>query len=158
MIPRYYERTIAHMLELLGALKPKDAVRLAVAAFNPHGGEDGLIGDEEQKIIDPVCRQLEQRLGVELHGPIPADTVFRDALRGEYDGVVAAYHDQATIPLKMSGPGRSVNITMGLPFVRTSPDHGVAYDRARRWDADPAGMIAALKMAARLVDARFALE
>ena len=138
---------------MLRALEPDKTVRLAVAAVNPHAGEGGLIGDEEQTIIEPLCRQLERRFGLKLYGPIPADAVFRDALQGVYDGVVAAYHDQALIPLKIAGPGRTVNLTMGLPFVRTSPDHGVAYDRASNWDADPSGMIAALRMAARLVDA-----
>ena len=151
--PASYERTCGHMLQLLRALEPDKTVRLAVAAVNPHAGEGGLIGDEEQTIIEPLCRQLERRFGLKLYGPIPADAVFRDALQGVYDGVVAAYHDQALIPLKIAGPGRTVNITMGLPFVRTSPDHGVAYDRASNWDADPSGMIAALRMAARLVDA-----
>jgi 4-hydroxythreonine-4-phosphate dehydrogenase len=145
-----YERTIRHLLEALAAIDLARAPRIALAALNPHAGEDGRFGREELEIMEPIRRSLGPALGIDLVGPIPADAVFRDALAGHYDGVVAAYHDQAMIPLKIAGPGGSVNATFGLPFARTSPDHGVAYDIARRGRADPGGMIRALYFAARL--------
>ncbi|MCP4677755.1 MAG: 4-hydroxythreonine-4-phosphate dehydrogenase PdxA [Deltaproteobacteria bacterium] len=144
------ERTTRHLVELLARLKPDHPPRIGVAALNPHAGENGLIGTEEIEIIEPFCRDLERNSGIELVGPLPADALFRDALQGEYDGVVAAYHDQAMIPLRLLGVGRTVNVTMGLPFVRTSPDHGVAYDIARTGAANPAGMRLALELGAKL--------
>jgi len=131
----------------------KGAVRVAVASLNPHAGEHGRIGNEETRIAAGM-RAAKKRLGrrrVELVGPVPAETAFRLAARGDYDGVVAMYHDQATIPMKLLGFGDAVNVTLGLPIVRTSVDHGTAYDRAARFDADARGMIAAMKLAARLV-------
>jgi 4-hydroxythreonine-4-phosphate dehydrogenase len=145
-----YRRTLRHLTQVLEILAPGHAPRIAVAALNPHGGEEGRFGREERDVIEPICRTLAAHNGIELHGPIPADTVYRDAFAGRYDGVVAAYHDQALIPLKLGGPGLSTNVTMGLPFVRTSPDHGVAYDLARRGEADPRGMAKALDIASRL--------
>jgi 4-hydroxythreonine-4-phosphate dehydrogenase len=108
---------------------------------------------EENQVIGPFCQALQQQgdPALEIHGPVPADTLFRDALSGTYDGVISAYHDQAMIPLKLSGVGQMVNVTMGLPFVRTSPDHGVAYDIAGMNQADPSGMKLAVEFAQKLV-------
>jgi 4-hydroxythreonine-4-phosphate dehydrogenase len=145
--PARYERTIRHLVEISRALVSNRTPRIAVAALNPHGGENGRFGAEERAIIEPLIRDLGQRLPAELTGPIPADAVYRDAFTGRYDAVVAAYHDQALIPLKIAGLGRSVNVTMGLPFIRTSPDHGVAYELARSGRADVAGMKLALDIA-----------
>ncbi len=131
----------------------RKGARLAVASLNPHAGEHGRIGHEESRIAAGIVR-ARKRLGatrVEVVGPLPAETAFRLAAAGEYDGVVAMYHDQATIPMKLLGFGDAVNVTLGLPIVRTSVDHGTAYDRAPRFDADARGMIAAMKLAARLV-------
>jgi 4-hydroxythreonine-4-phosphate dehydrogenase len=130
----------------------KKNVQLAVASLNPHAGERGRIGNEETRIAAGIAR-AKKRLGrrrVELVGPVPAETAFRLAARGDYDGVVAMYHDQATIPMKLLGFGDAVNVTLGLPIVRTSVDHGTAYDRAARFDADARGMIAAMQLARTL--------
>ncbi|MCP4676040.1 MAG: 4-hydroxythreonine-4-phosphate dehydrogenase PdxA, partial [Deltaproteobacteria bacterium] len=98
----------------------------------------------------PFCREFEERDDIEVIGPLPADSLFRDAFEGRYNGVVSTYHDQAMIPIKLFGIGRTVNVTMGLPFIRTSPDHGVAYDIARLNRADPSGMKLAIDLAAHL--------
>ncbi len=143
------ERTFRHVADLLKVVRPGKVLRIGIAALNPHAGEDGLLGMEENQVIAPFChalRQLEDPL-LDIHGPVPADTLFREALAGAYDGVVSAYHDQAMIPLKLSGVGQMVNVTMGLPFVRTSPDHGVAYDIAGMNQADPSGMKLAVEFA-----------
>jgi 4-hydroxythreonine-4-phosphate dehydrogenase len=121
---------------------------------NPHGGEQGLIGREEREIVEPFCQDQGRRPHMQIKGPIPADTLFREAFAGDYDGVVAAYHDQAMIPLKLLGPGRVVNVTWGLPFIRTSPDHGVAYDLAKKGRADPRGMKLAINLAIDLIAAK----
>ena len=124
---------------------------IAVAALNPHGGENGLFGNEESEIISPAILKANA-LGANALGPIPVDTLIRRAILGEFDGVVAMYHDQGHIPIKLIGFDAAVNITLGLPFVRTSPTHGTAFDRA--WNAatpaDAAGMIEAIHVAARL--------
>ena len=125
--------------------------RIVVAALNPHAGEHGRIGRDETRIAAGIAR-AKKRIGrrATIDGPVPAETAFRLAARGEWDGVVAMYHDQATIPMKLLGFGEAVNVTLGLPIVRTSVDHGTAYDRAARFDADPRGMIAAMALAAEL--------
>ena len=123
--------------------------RVGVSALNPHGGEEGRMGREEIRVIAPAV-ELARGEGIKAFGPLPADTLFHQALHGEYDLVMAMYHDQAMIPIKTLGFGRSVNITLGLPFVRTSPDHGTAFDLAPRSMADPAGMSHAIATAARL--------
>ncbi len=133
-----------------------EAPRIAVAALNPHAGESGLLGDEEIEIISPGIeaarkRFTRERVDVVLAGPIPAESAFRRAVAGDYDGVVAMYHDQATIPMKLVGFGEAVNISLGLPIVRTSVDHGTAYDRAGKATADPRGMGEAMSLASRLV-------
>ncbi len=146
----HLERTVGHVIGLLARLRPDRRPRIGISAINPHGGEQGLLGSEERRVLEPFCDALKGRSDAQVTGPVPADALFRDALAGKYDGVVAAYHDQAMIPLKLLGPARLVNITMGLPFVRTSPDHGVAYDLARTGQASPQGMRLAIDLALRL--------
>ncbi|MCP5517584.1 MAG: 4-hydroxythreonine-4-phosphate dehydrogenase PdxA [Verrucomicrobiales bacterium] len=123
--------------------------RLGVAGLNPHAGEGGALGREEIDTIGPALESARSS-GLDVVGPIPADTLFHQALRGDFDVVVAMYHDQGLGPLKMIGFERGVNWTVGLPFVRTSPDHGTAYDLAGRNQADPSSMLAALRLAIRL--------
>lgn len=123
--------------------------RIAVAGLNPHAGEEGLFGDEEARVIGPAI-ELAQGQGLDVEGPLPGDTVFNAAVRGRYDLVVAMYHDQGLIPVKLLAFDRAVNCTVGLPVVRTSPDHGVAFDIAGRSAADDGSMRAALGLAARL--------
>ena len=121
-----------------------------MAGLNPHAGEQGLIGQEEERVLKPAIDASRAR-GVNIKGPFPADTLFARALGGEFDAVVACYHDQGLIPIKLVAFGRSVNVTLGLPIVRTSVDHGTAYDIAGKGLANPASMVAALRLAARLV-------
>ena len=123
--------------------------RVAVCGLNPHAGEGGKIGDEEITMITPAVEAMRSR-GLDVVGPLAADTLFHYAFRGDYDAVVAMYHDQGLVPLKMIGFDTGVNWTLGLPFVRTSPDHGTAYDIAGRGIANPSSMIAALRLAKRL--------
>ena len=134
------------------------APRIAVAGLNPHAGEGGLFGDEEQRIIGPAV-QAARALGIDASGPHPPDTVFMRARhtpqhRGEFDLVVAMTHDHGLIPVKYLGVAHGVNVTLGLPFVRTSPDHGTAFDIAGRGVADPSSLLAALTMARRLAALR----
>jgi len=137
--------------------------RVAVAGLNPHAGEAGRFGDEETRVVAPAIAAARARLAapedgeagqgpcpVELSGPHPPDTVFRQAALGAYDAVVALYHDQGLIPVKLLHFEEAVNVTLGLPFVRTSPDHGTAYDIAGTNRADPSSFLAALDLAARL--------
>jgi 4-hydroxythreonine-4-phosphate dehydrogenase len=131
------------------------APRVAVAALNPHAGEGGLLGREERARIVPGIARARRRLvtstiDAALEGPVPAESAFRLALAKRWDGVVAMYHDQATIPMKLTGFGDSVNVSLGLPIVRTSVDHGTGYDIAGTWTADARGMRAAIRLAARL--------
>jgi 4-hydroxythreonine-4-phosphate dehydrogenase len=122
------------------------APRLALCALNPHAGEGGLFGDEDQRILRPAA----ERLGKGALGPFPADTVFVRALKGEFDAVLAPYHDVGMTAVKVAGFGNGVNVTLGLPFVRTAPDHGTAFDIAGAGKADPGSMRAAVELAARL--------
>lgn len=124
--------------------------RVAVCGLNPHAGEGGKIGDEEITMIAPAVEAMRSR-GFDVVGPLAADTLFHYAFRGDYDAVVAMYHDQGLVPLKMIGFDTGVNWTLGLPFVRTSPDHGTAYDIAGKGIANPSSMIAALRLAKQLV-------
>jgi 4-hydroxythreonine-4-phosphate dehydrogenase len=126
--------------------------RLAFCGLNPHAGERGSIGREELEVIAPAIDEL-QRQGLRVTGPFPADTLFHAAARSRYDAVIAMYHDQALIPIKTIAFDRAVNVTLGLPFVRTSPDHGTAFDIAGQGNADPSSLIAAIELAARLVHA-----
>lgn len=146
---------LARLLQGLGIARP----RIAIAALNPHAGEGGLLGDEEGLRIAPGIAMARRRLArggapAELVGPVGAETAFRVALAGGYDGIVAMYHDQATIPSKLVAFGDAVNVTMGLPIIRTSVDHGTAYDVAGSGRADARGMVAAIDLAARLAAAR----
>ena len=129
------------------------APRIAVAGLNPHAGEGGRMGREETEVIAPVLARLRAE-GVDLRGPLSADTMFHPAARQGYDAAVAMYHDQALIPIKTLDFDQGVNITLGLPFVRTSPDHGTAFDIAGQGHANPASTIAALRMAAQLARQR----
>jgi 4-hydroxythreonine-4-phosphate dehydrogenase len=123
--------------------------RIAVAGLNPHAGEHGLFGDEEVRIITPAIRAARRR-HFEVHGPLAADSLFAQAAHGQYDAVVCMYHDQGLGPFKLLHFADGVNFTVGLPFVRTSPDHGTAFDLAGTGVADARSMIAALQLAARL--------
>jgi len=123
--------------------------RLALAGLNPHAGEHGVIGREDDEVLVPAVSALRSR-GVAIDGPFPADTIFLRAMRGEFDAVVACYHDQGLIPIKLVAFGKAVNVTLGLPIVRTSVDHGTAFDIAGKGTADPSSMIEAIKLAARL--------
>ena len=123
--------------------------RLAVAGLNPHAGENGLLGEEEEQFVRPAVEACRAR-GIAVTGPDPADTLFVRALRGAFDAVIACYHDQGLIPVKLVAFGEAVNVTLGLPIVRTSVDHGTAYDIAGRGVADPSSMIAAVRLAATL--------
>lgn len=123
--------------------------RVAVCGLNPHAGEGGKIGDEEITMIVPAVEAMRMR-GFDVVGPLAADTLFHYAFRGDYDAVVAMYHDQGLVPLKMIGFDTGVNWTLGLPFIRTSPDHGTAYDIAGKGIANPSSMIAALRLAKKL--------
>ncbi|MGN6666140.1 MAG: 4-hydroxythreonine-4-phosphate dehydrogenase PdxA, partial [Trinickia sp.] len=127
--------------------------RVAVAGLNPHAGEGGLFGREDLDIIAPAI-QLARNEGIEASGPWPGDTVFMNARRGRFDIVVAQYHDQGLIPVKLAGVEDGVNITVGLPFIRTSPDHGTAFDIAGRGIADPASLQVALQTAHRFARSR----
>lgn len=128
-----------------GIAKPQ----LAVAALNPHGGEGGMFGQEETKSIGPAI-QAAKRLGMAVQGPFAADTLFAATERHDFDGYLAMYHDQGLIPLKMKAFGRAVNYTAGLPIIRTSPDHGTAFDIAGQGVADPGSMVEAIKLAIAL--------
>ena len=127
--------------------------RIAVCSLNPHAGEDELLGSEERTQIVPGVERARAQLGESavVTGPVGAETAFRQARAHRYDGVVAMYHDQATIPMKLVDFGSAVNLTMGLSCVRTSVDHGTAYDIAWRGVADPSGMRAAMQLARRLL-------
>jgi 4-hydroxythreonine-4-phosphate dehydrogenase len=123
--------------------------RLALAGLNPHAGEAGLLGEEEARVLAPAVRAAAEA-GVSIAGPFPADTLFVRAARGEFDAVIACYHDQGLIPVKLLAFGRAVNVTLGLPIVRTSVDHGTAFDIAGKGVADPSSMVEAVLLAARL--------
>ncbi|WP_407183579.1 4-hydroxythreonine-4-phosphate dehydrogenase PdxA [Bradyrhizobium centrosematis] len=123
--------------------------RIAISGLNPHAGEDGSLGHEEQTVIAPALRTLRAD-GIEAKGPLPADTMFHEAARSTYDCAVCMYHDQALIPIKTIAFDDAVNVTLGLPFIRTSPDHGTAFDIAGTGKANPASLIAALQLASRM--------
>jgi 4-hydroxythreonine-4-phosphate dehydrogenase len=127
--------------------------RIVVAGLNPHAGEDGTIGKEEQEVIAPAVARLRAE-GLDVRGPLSADTLFHTAARKRYDAALAMYHDQALIPVKTLAFDRGVNVTLGLPFVRTSPDHGTAFDIAGTGRASPTSLIAAMKLAAQMAGRR----
>lgn len=143
------ELTHASLKNFFGIAKP----RLAVAALNPHGGEEGIFGREEIEIIAPAVRSARQK-GIAARGPLPADSLFHHAARGAYDAVVCMYHDQGLIPLKLHHFFGGVALTLGLPFIRTSVDHGTAYDIAGKAKADETSMKEAILLAARLARLR----
>ncbi len=123
--------------------------RLAIAGLNPHAGEEGALGAEDYAIVAPAVKRLQDE-GIDAVGPMPADTMFHARARAAYDVALCMYHDQALIPIKTLAFDHAVNVTLGLPFVRTSPDHGTAFDIAGKGTADPSSLIAALTLAARL--------
>ena len=123
--------------------------RLAVAGLNPHAGEAGTLGEEDRMIVAPAVARLVAE-GIDAKGPLPADSIFHERARATYDAALCMYHDQALIPIKTLAFDHAVNVTLGLPFVRTSPDHGTAFDIAGTGNADPASLVAALRLATRL--------
>ena len=127
--------------------------RIAVAGLNPHAGEDGQFGDEEKRIISPAIL-LAQEMGINAEGPYPADTLFYHAVQGQYDGVVAMYHDQGLIPIKMVAFDKAVNVTIGLPIIRTSPGHGTAFDIAGKGTANENSMKEAIRVAVQMAKAK----
>jgi 4-hydroxythreonine-4-phosphate dehydrogenase len=152
-VPRLLTQSLLeHTIALTAQELPKfDKVqpRIAVAGLNPHAGEHGLFGSEEALVIVPAIERCRAR-GIDVSGPFPADTIFVRARRGEFDVVVACYHDQGLIPVKLAAFGKAVNVTLGLPIIRTSVDHGTAFDIAGKGIADAESMIAAVLLAARL--------
>jgi 4-hydroxythreonine-4-phosphate dehydrogenase len=154
--PEHIERTVRHLVEALTRWLPEvKPLQIQVSGLNPHAGEGGLLGTEEETTIGPTLDALREEAPystgeVELVGPTPAEAAFRYAADGRTHGVVAMFHDQATIPSKLLDWGEAVNVTWGLPFVRTSVDHGVAYDAAATGTASESGMIAAIRAAQRL--------
>jgi 4-hydroxythreonine-4-phosphate dehydrogenase len=143
------EITLAALKRDFGVAEP----RLAIAGLNPHAGEDGELGRQESEIIAPAIAELVRR-GHAVLGPLPSDTMFHAEARLRYDAALCMYHDQALIPIKTLSFWDGVNVTLGLPIVRTSPDHGTAFEIAGRGVADPRSMIAAVKLAAKMADAR----
>jgi len=152
-VPRLLTReSLEATIELTARSMPLfklDAPRIAVAGLNPHAGEHGLFGREDIDVIVPAVNAQRAR-GVDVSGPYPADTIFTRAVRGEFDVVIACYHDQGLIPVKLLSFGQAVNVTLGLPIIRTSVDHGTAFDIAGRGVADPGSMMAAVRLAATL--------
>jgi 4-hydroxythreonine-4-phosphate dehydrogenase len=139
----------AASLPRFGVTRP----RLALAGLNPHAGEGGLLGTQEQQVMRPAVERA-RAAGIDVAGPFPADTLFVRAARGEFDVVIAAYHDQGLVPVKLLAFGQSVNVTLGLPIIRTSVDHGTAFDIARQGVADSGSMVEAVLLAARLASGR----
>ena len=138
--------TARHLSRFHGLSRP----RLAVAGLNPHAGEGGAFGDEEDRLISPAVRQAAEQ-GLSVVGPLPADSIFVRAVNGEFDAVICQYHDQGLIPLKLLSWTDGVNVTIGLPIIRTSPDHGTAFDIAGRGTADPRSLQAAIRLAGHMI-------
>ncbi len=137
----------AELKKRFGILRP----RLAVSGLNPHAGEDGTLGTEDKTIVAPAIDMLRGE-GIDARGPLPADTMFHEAARRTYDCAICMYHDQALIPIKTLAFEEAVNVTLGLPFIRTSPDHGTAFDIAGTGRASAASLVAALRLAARMAE------
>jgi 4-hydroxythreonine-4-phosphate dehydrogenase len=148
LIVRTARIVAADLTARLGLARP----RLALSGLNPHAGEDGTLGTEDRDIVAPAVEAL-RREGIEARGPLPADTMFHAAARKTYDCAICMYHDQALIPIKTIAFDDGVNVTLGLPFIRTSPDHGTAFDIAGSGRANPSSLIAALRLAARMAAA-----
>jgi len=151
------QEKIFHLVEMTGNSLRSDfglpQPRMAVAGFNPHAGEGGMFGDEEGRIIAPAIERARAE-GWQVVGPFPPDTVFHKAVQGHYDAVICMYHDQGLIPFKLLHFEDGVNVTIGLPIVRTSVDHGTAYDIAGQGKANPSSLQAAFQMATLIVDNR----
>jgi 4-phospho-D-threonate 3-dehydrogenase / 4-phospho-D-erythronate 3-dehydrogenase len=156
-VPRLLTRAwLEELITLCAAELPRFGYprpRLAVAGLNPHAGEHGVIGREDDEVIAPAVEAC-RAAGVDVRGPFPADTLFVRAMRGEFDAVIACYHDQGLVPVKLVAFGQAVNVTLGLPIIRTSVDHGTAFDIAGKGVADPGSMVEAVLLAARLVEGR----
>jgi 4-hydroxythreonine-4-phosphate dehydrogenase len=152
-VPRLVtQATLERVIRLTARELPRfgcEAPRLALCGLNPHAGEGGVLGPEDQRVLEPAVAAC-RRDGIAVSGPFPADTLFVRASRGSYDAVVACYHDQGLIPVKMLAFGRSVNVTLGLPIIRTSVDHGTAFDIAGKGIADHGSLVEAIRLAARL--------
>jgi 4-hydroxythreonine-4-phosphate dehydrogenase len=152
-VPRTLTRAVIDdIIELTAVELPRFGIsqpRIALAGLNPHAGEDGVLGSEEHDTLRPAVEAAVRR-GIRIEGPFPGDTVFVRAVRGEFDAVIACYHDQGLIPVKLLAFGRAVNVTLGLPIIRTSVDHGTAFDIAGRGVADASSMIEATLLAAGL--------
>jgi len=146
---RRVARLVHRELPRFGVARP----RLALCGINPHAGEHGLLGREEQDVLAPAVADL-RREGLDVVGPFPADSLFVRAKRGEFDAVIACYHDQGLIPVKLAAFGHAVNVTLGLPFVRTSVDHGTGFDIVEKGVADATSMVEAMKVAAELARTR----
>ena len=150
-------RLTKHLIETTGRIVAREMSdrfgipkpRLVAAGLNPHAGENGALGDEDRTVVGPALHQLAAE-GIDIRGPLPADTLFHAAMRASYDVALCMYHDQALIPIKTLAFETAVNVTLGLPFVRTSPDHGTAFDIAGTGRANPDSLISALNLAARL--------
>jgi 4-hydroxythreonine-4-phosphate dehydrogenase len=145
-------RLVEEMIAITNESLPRFGVarpRLAVAGLNPHAGESGVLGQEDRRTLVPAILAAQEK-GVTVSGPYPADTIFLRASRGEFDCVLACYHDQGLIPVKLLAFGQAVNVTLGLPIIRTSVDHGTAFDIAGQGVADPSSMVEAVLLAARL--------
>ena len=156
-VPRALTRdTLEGIIGLAAAELPRFGVRsprLALAGLNPHAGEHGVIGREDDDVLAPAVAACRSR-GITIDGPFPADTIFLRAMRGEFDAVIACYHDQGLIPIKLVAFGKAVNVTLGLPIIRTSVDHGTAFDIAGKNVADPSSLVEAITLAVRLIAAR----
>jgi 4-hydroxythreonine-4-phosphate dehydrogenase len=152
-VPRLLTREhVSGILSLTAEWMPRVGIarpRIALAGLNPHAGEAGLLGDEERAVLAPAVAAARTR-GIDASGPWPGDTIFLRASRGEFDAVVACYHDQGLIPVKLLGFGQAVNVTIGLPIIRTSVDHGTAYDIAGQDKAEASSLVEAVLLAARL--------
>jgi 4-phospho-D-threonate 3-dehydrogenase / 4-phospho-D-erythronate 3-dehydrogenase len=148
LTPEKIELAIQRAAEACGDLGLPRA-KVAVCGLNPHCGEGGEFGDEEPRVIEPAIAAARKK-GFDVAGPLSGDTVFHQAIRGDFDAVVAMYHDQGLAPLKLAAFDNGVNWTLGLPFIRTSPDHGTAYDIAGKGIADPSSMSAAIRLAKQL--------
>jgi 4-hydroxythreonine-4-phosphate dehydrogenase len=156
-VPRLLTRSLVEeIVSLTAASLPEfgyPSPRIGLAGLNPHAGEHGLMGQEDDAVLRPAVEACRAR-GIDVSGPFPGDTVFLKATRGAFDVVVACYHDQGLIPVKLLAFGQSVNVTLGLPIIRTSVDHGTAFDIARQGTADASSMVSAVTLAARLARAR----
>jgi 4-hydroxythreonine-4-phosphate dehydrogenase len=155
-VPAVLTREVVdHTIELTARELPRFGLhrpRLAMAGLNPHAGEAGLLGEEEERVLRPAIEAARAR-GIGIQGPFPGDTVFVRAVAGDFDAVIACYHDQGLIPVKLMAFGHAVNVTLGLPIVRTSVDHGTAFDKAGKNVANPSSMVEAVLLAARLATA-----